>query len=70
MLLNSPQQQREMMQRQRSFDFNDSQNRSHPLDLDDEQHQLLIEMMGEMVFHIFHALRIETNEHTQETNKD
>lgn len=58
------------MRDQKTFDFNDKQNPSRPLDLDDEQHQLLIELMGEMVIHIFHALRIETNEYTQENNKD
>ena len=70
MLLNTLQQQREMMPHQKTFDFNEKQNPSRPLDLDDEQHQLLIELMGEMVIHVFHALRIETNEHTQESNKD
>lgn len=59
-----------MMRHQQSFDFNDSQNRSRPLDLDDEQHRLLIELMGEMVLLVFHALRTETHEYTQETDKD
>ena len=59
-----------MMRHQQTFDFNDKQNPTRPLDLDDEQHRLLVELMGEIVFHVFHSLRTETHEHTQETNQD
>jgi hypothetical protein len=56
------------MQHQQSFDLDD--NPSRPLDLDEEQHRLLISLMGEMVFHVFQTLRTESHEHTQESTKD
>lgn len=58
------------MRHQQTFDFNDKQNPSRPVDLDAEQHRLLIELMGEMVFHIYHALRKESHEHSQESTED
>lgn len=58
------------MRHQQSIDFDDKPNPSRPLDLDEEQHGLLITLMGEMVFHVFQTLRTESDEHTQDAVKD
>lgn len=58
------------MRHQQSIDFGDKPNPSHPLDLNEEQHRLLIALMGEMVFHVFQSLRTESDEYTPEAIKD
>lgn len=55
---------------QQHFDFFDDEPASHQVKLDEKQRQLLLELMGSLVFHVFESQDKNTDEPSRENRKD
>lgn len=55
---------------QRHFDFIDGESTSHHVKLDKKQRQLLLELMGSLVFHVFESQEKNTDEKSRENRQD
>jgi len=69
LLLKHPLQWRQLMG-QHSFDFNDEQTSSLKLNLDEERCQSLVELMSNIVIHVFQLQENESDEQSQENQQN
>ena len=70
MLLKHPLQWRQLMS-QDSFEFDDEQSSSpHKLNLDEERRQSLVELMSNIVIHVFQLQENESDEQSQENQQN
>lgn len=58
------------MEQQQKLNFNDDQSTAHKINLDEDRHQLLVELMGNIVFHVFHAQQRQSDGQPQESHQD
>lgn len=58
------------MEHQQKFNFSDDQSPAQQHNIDEDQLQRLIEMMGNIIFHVFHAQQRETDEQSYKSHQD
>lgn len=69
MLLKHPLQWRQLMS-QDSFEFDDEQSSPHKLNLDEERQQSLVELMSNIVIHVFQLQENDSDEQSQENQQN
>ena len=69
MLLKHPLQWKQLMS-QHSFDFDDEKTSPHKLNLDEERRQSLVELMSNIVIHVFQLQENESDEQSQESQQN
>lgn len=58
------------MEQQQKLNFDNKQTSAHKPNLDQDQNQLLIELMGKIVLHVFHAQQRQTNGQSHNSHQD